>query len=209
MQFSELTVKLIILFLPGIISTFVLQLFLNKGRLKDREFLIAVILNGFLSHYIYSFFAKDSSFFDSLFSMNGLLDQKSIIWASCISLVMGIVECYIANYDSLYRIGNLIRLTTKSGQISVWDELFDNHNKGINNFVYVTDRNKSIIYAGSVTNYSMSYSGKKEILLASVVVYDLKERDKELYSLKKLYLDLTDTNNIEIEIGDSYNGTKK
>lgn len=50
----------------------------------------------------------------------------------------------------------------------------------------------------------MSKSGKIELLLNNVTVYDAEERTQELYSINQVYLNLTNTSYVEIEIGESY-----
>lgn len=111
---------------------------------------------------------------------------------------------YLINYWILYCIACKIRLTTRSGHDTVWDEVFDNQNQGITNYVYVLNEKSNKLYAGTVENYSMSKSGKIELLLNNVTVYDAEERIKELYSINQVYLNLTNTSYIEIEIGESY-----
>lgn len=125
---------------------------------------------------------------------------KSII----ASIILGIFEVYLINYGILYCIACKIRLTTRSGHDTVWDEVFDNQNQGITNYVYVLNEKSNKLYAGTVENYSMSKSGKIELLLNNVTVYDAEERIKELYSINQVYLNLTNTSYIEIEIGESY-----
>lgn len=58
MELSELTVKLIILFLPGIIATSIYQLFGNRNNLDNRSFFVLTIVNGFFSYLPLDFFYK-------------------------------------------------------------------------------------------------------------------------------------------------------
>lgn len=204
MQFSELTIKLIILFLPGLISASLLQMFGNKRNLDNREFFVLVVVNGFISYLIPGMLGRNNTFFNSLLDTSMTIDYKEVLYSSTISVGLGIVETYFVNYCLLYKIAQRAKLTTKSGQDTVWDEFLDNEGKGISNFVYIRNYETNEIYCGSVANYSMSSNSQKEIILNNVDVYDLNNRNKILYHCEKLYVCLNNTENILIEIGESY-----
>lgn len=138
-----------------------------------------------------------------------IVDYKEVILSSKISVGLGILETYLVNYCLLYKLARLVKLTTKSGQDTVWDETFDNGGKGSSNFIYVRNQETNELYAGSIKNYSMSSNGKKELLLNNVDVYDLNNRRDRLYHLEGIYISINDNKNIVIEIGESYNDGKK
>lgn len=138
-----------------------------------------------------------------------IVDYKEVILSSKISVGLGILETYLVNYCLLYKLAQLAKLTTKSGQDTVWDETFDNGGKGSSNFIYVRNHEDNELYAGKVENYTMSSSGKRELLLSGVDVYDLNDRNKFLYHLEKIYVCINDDKNTVIEIGESYNDWKK
>ena len=209
MQFSELTIKLIILFLPGLISASLLQMFGNNRKLDNREFFVLVVVNGFISYLIPCLFCGNNTFFKSLLDNSMNIDYKEVLYSSTISVGLGIVETYFVNYCLLYKIAQWAKLTTKSGQDTVWDEFLDNEGKGISNFVYIRNYETNEIYCGSVANYSMSLNSQKEIILNNVDVYDLNDRSNKLYHLEKIYLCISDDKNIVIEIGESYNDGKE
>ena len=206
MQFSELTIKLIILFLPGLISASIIQMFENgRKKLDNREFLILVVVNSFISYLIPCLFCGNNTFFKSLLDTSMIIDYKEIVCSSIISVGLGIAETYLVNYCLLYKFAQLAKLTTKSGQDTVWDETFDNGGKGSSNFIYVRNHETNELYAGSIKNYSMSSNGKKELLLNNVDVYDLNNRRDKLYHREGIYVSINDDKNIVIEIGESYN----
>lgn len=206
MELSELTVKLIILFLPGIIATSIYQLFGNRNNLDNRSFFVLTIVNGFFSYLLLELITKQDFLFRFLLDTSLQPDFKCVFDSIIISLILGIIEVLLINYGLLYDIARKIKLTTKSGHETVWDEVFDNQNQGIKNYVYVLNEKSNKLFAGTVKNYSMSKSGKIELLLDAVTVYDAKKRTQELYSINQVYLNLTNTSYIEIEIGESYGG---
>lgn len=134
-----------------------------------------------------------------------IIDYKEVLYSSIISVGLGVVETYFVNYCLLYKIAQWAKLTTKSGQDTVWDETFDNGGKGLSNFVYVRNHETNELYAGSIKNYSMSSNGKKELLLNNVDVYDLNNRRDKLYHREGIYISINDNKNIVIEIGESHN----
>lgn len=209
MQFSNLTIKLIVLFLPGLISVSLLQMFGNKKRLDNREFFVLVVINGFISYLIPDLFFKNNSFFVSLLNPKVNTSLLEVFIASVLSVGLGILEVYLSNRCVLYKLAQRKKLTTKSGQDTVWDETFDDGGKGSSNFIYVRNHETNELYAGSIKNYSMSSNGKKELLLNNVDVYDLNNRKNKLYHLEGIYLCISDDKNIVIEIGESYNDGKK
>lgn len=206
MELSELTVKLIILFLPGIIATSIYQLFGNRNNLDNRSFFVLTIVNGFFSYLPLEIFTKQDFLFRFLLDTSLQPDLECVFKSIIASIILGICEVYLINYGMLYCIARKIRLTTRSGHDTVWDEVFDNQNQGITNYVYVLNEKSNKLYAGTVENYSMSKSGKIELLLNNVTVYDAEERTQKLYSINQVYLNLTNTSYIEIEIGESYGG---
>lgn len=138
-----------------------------------------------------------------------IIDYKEVVCSSIISVGLGVIETYFVNYCWLYKFAQWTKLTTKSGQDTVWDETFDNGGKGSSNFIYVRNHETNELYAGSIKNYSMSSNGKKELLLNNVDVYDLNNRRDRLYHLEGIYISINDNKNIVIEIGESYNDGKK
>lgn len=192
--------------MPGLISASILQMFENgRKKLDNREFLILVVVNSFISYLIPCLFCGNNTFFKSLLDTSMIIDYKEIVCSSIISVGLGIAETYLVNYCLLYKFAQLAKLTTKSGQDTAWDETFDNAGKGLSNFIYVRNHEDNEFYAGKVENYTMSSSGKRELLLSGVDVYDLNNRRKKLYHLEGIYVSINDDKNTVIEIGESYN----
>ena len=52
MEITELTIKIIILLLPGIFGTFLLEKLYYKEKLELRTFIISVIIIGFSSYFL-------------------------------------------------------------------------------------------------------------------------------------------------------------
>lgn len=154
MELSELTVKLIILFLPGIIATSIYQLFGNRNNLDNRSFFVLTIVNGFFSYLPLEFFTKQDFLFRFLLNTSLQPDLECVFKSIIASIILGIFEVYLINYGILYCIACKIRLTTRSGHDTVWDEVFDNQNQGIRNYVYVLNEKSNKLYAGTVENYS-------------------------------------------------------
>lgn len=204
MQLSELSIRLIILFLPGIFSSSIYQMFVNKSKLDNRSFAVLTMINSFLAYLPGEVMFNKYSFYNSLLDNTITINFNWVMLATVISIAIGIIETYLSNYGCLYLAAQRMKLTTKTGQESVWDELFDNYNHGINNYIYFGNVNTNELYGGTVDNYSISASGRREILLSNVVVFDLNDRKTVKYEMKKLYLDLAEMTNVFIEIGVNY-----
>ena len=55
----------------------------------------------------------------------------------------------------------------------------------------------------------MSYSHEKELILSPVKIFDARDRETEILSINKIYLNLSDFKNYIIEIGDDIDENKK
>lgn len=215
MDVSELTVRLLILFIPGILATTVYRLYQNRDELNNRDYLVNVFLTAFvlytITYLIFKLFGNNTVFFEALLNSNIKINFVEILTASIISILVGYAEAKIVNSGWLYRKDN--KITTRTGHSSVWDELFDNQNKGFDGYIYISFLDRNLVYGGSVEKYSMTYSGRKELYLSNVVVYDSKTRQEFQYELDGLYIQIHENENVIIEVTkgeeEEENGKKK
>ena len=206
MEVSSLTVKLIVLSLPGIFGTFFYEKLSYKKQFDLREYIVSVIIIGFLSYSLLELLYKLCNsicnctnykvlFFDLLFNESGKVKLSELFDSTIISLFVGIVLFY--NKGIFYGFFRKMGITNESGK-DVWNQLFDNDTRGINAYVYVINKKEDIIYGGEVAEYSPN-SNRPELLLENVVVTRATKRGDLLYKLNKVYLRLTDDIVIEID----------
>lgn len=214
MEITELTIKLIILLLPGIVGTFIIEKLYYKEKLEIKTFIISTILIGFASYFIL-FFIKNIKeilcvgiynytkpvkirFFDVLIGKEEKIFLMEILYATIIGLIIGIISAYIINKGIFYKFfREKIHITNSTGQ-DVWGELFDNNTYGINTNIYVIDIKSNRVYGGWVRNYSKQ-PNNAELLLTNVIVTEEHNRKKILRRMDMIYLKFNE-NQMIIEI---------
>ena len=96
MESTELAVRLIILFVPGIIETFIYEICQNKEDMNNRDFVLNVVLSAFVAYSITYVFFKllggGTSFLDALLDASVKISMTEILVASLLSVVLGFVE---------------------------------------------------------------------------------------------------------------------
>lgn len=208
MEVSSLTIKIIVLLLPGIFGTFFYEKLSYKKQFDLREYIVSVIIIGFLSYFLlelwYSVFNSICAcanykvlFFELLFNESGKIQLSELLYSTIISLFIGITFALFYNKGIFYNVFRKLKITNESGK-DVWNQLFDNDTRGINAYVYVINKKEDIIYGGQVAEYSTN-SSKPELLLENVIVTRTTKRDDLLYKLNKVYLKLTDDIVIEVD----------
>ncbi len=201
MESTELTIRLIVLFVPGIIGTFIYEICQNRTDMSNRDFIINVVLNAFASYSItYVIFkyvmGEGTSFLDTLLDSSVKISMTEIITASILSIALGFFESQMVR--AAMRINRKRNERNKRVRLSVWDDLFD-ENDGYDGHVRIILNDQGIVYDGYVERYSASILGKKEICLKDVVKYDMKT-EKELQRIGGTYLQIRDDEDVIMEM---------
>ncbi len=188
MEISELTLKLILLLIPGSIACIIYERLTIHKQWNSFKFITNAILFGAISYLIaqliFSIRNPDESF--NLFWEN--LPTKDIpydviVKSSIISIFVGLAATGIDHYKLINRFGKLIRLTNKYGDENLYSYFLNA--KDVEE-VYVRDIENNLTYHGFVNSFSEN-DEIKELVLIDVVVYEY-ETSTELYKLDKIYL---------------------
>ena len=201
MEYTELTVRLIVLFIPGIIETFIYEVCQNRSDMNNRDFVINVVLSAFIAYsvtyVIFKHMGGGTSFFDALLDSSIRISMTEIMVASVLSIVFGFLEAKVVRGTIL--IDKKRNERHSKARLSVWDELFD-ENDGYDGHVKIILNDQEIIYEGYVAKYSASVMNKKEICLRDAVKYDLKTGDVLQKEIDEVYLQIRDDEDIVIEM---------
>ena len=200
MESTELAVRLIILFVPGIIETFIYEICQNKEDMNNRDFVINVVLSAFVSYSItYVIFKQlggGVTFLDALLDSSVKISMTEIMVASVLSVALGYFEAqFVRGTMTLNRKRNE---KSRKVRMSIWDNLFDEDDE-YDGHVKIILKDQGIIYEGYVEKYSASLSNKKEICLRDVVKTDLKTGD-ELERISGTYLQIRDDEDVIMEM---------
>lgn len=198
LDFSHLTIKLLLLFLPGIIAASVVEFYTKSDKKDWKIFLLSSYLFAIFAYLIHYSFSQKSRFFENIFNSTTVIDGGEIISVSIIGLLLGILLTYLINYRLLYSFGFFIKMSNKFGDEEVWHKIISDDKR---NWITVTDRTNDLVYLGIITLYS-TQEGKRELVLKDVDIYN--DDGDYLYTQELIYFDLKNEENLVLEFGKSY-----
>jgi len=200
MQFelSDFAIKLILLFLPGIISFLIINILTNHKEFKFYFILIYSLLLGFLNYFIYYLiiylfnyiakcfnlnFYKTVTFFDFINGILNKVDFFEIIIVCIVSIPVGFLFVIFINHNFLNTFAHHIKSTKKYSEVDVWSHLM---NTKIPGWVYIRDIKNNLVYYGYIKVFSDS-TEQDELFLKDVKVFRNSDA-KFLYEIPGLYL---------------------
>jgi hypothetical protein len=198
MDISELTLKILLLFIPGIVAILIIDMFTNHLKKDLKYFLFHSYLLSVGSYLIYSLFFRKNTFLESLLEPTTTIDMNEILQVSIIGILLGIVITYIINFKLLYKLGFRIRLSKKFGEGEVWESVVSDSNTS---WVTIRDRESGLVYLGKIGHFSDSHK-KRELVLSEVDIYS--DSGDYFHSQDEIYFDFPTGGNLIIEIGSSY-----
>lgn len=209
MQISELTLKLILLLIPGSLACIIYERLTIHKQWTSFKFITNAILFGAISYLIagvlYNICGTDESFksfWDNLPTKD--IPYNVILKSSLISIFVGLASTGIDHYKLINRFGKLIKLTNKYGDENLYSYFLNAEEV---DEVYVRDIENKLTYHGFVNSFSET-DEIKELVLLDVVVYDYDTSTK-LYALDKIYLSKSKENLIiELPYKNIENGTE-
>lgn len=198
MEFSELTIRILFLFFPGIICTLIVDNLTIHRERRAFTFIVHSFIFGLSCYLIYYFvkFLLDQviwittfvdprvTFLDALMERNQQLDYLEIIKTTVyVSIPLGLIVTLLLNRKVFHRFAKLIRVTRKFGEVGVWEYTFNLPNI---EWVRVRDIKNDLVFQGWVQAFSDS-ADDNEMLLRDVTVFR-NSTGKELYKIGGLYL---------------------
>ena len=210
MEITELTLKLILLLIPGSLACIIYERLTIHKQWTSFKFVTNAILFGAISYLlaglIFDICGTDESFksfWDNLPTKD--IPYIVILKSSLISIFVGLASTGIDHYKLINRFGKWIKLTNKFGDENLYSYFL---NAEEIDEVYVRDIENKLTYHGFINSFSET-DEIKEIVLLDVVVYEY-ETSKELYALDKIYLSKSKENLIiELPYKNNNNGTEK
>ncbi len=198
MDINILAVKLILLFLPGIISWFILEKLIISKKREFSYYIVYSFLLGFLSYFSYfvllnlvnlMFKTSYKVNFFSLLLNSTEFTNPSIIFEEILSVsILGIfvsifILAPIINYKLFHLILQKIRITKRFSEPDLWSYLFNSEN-----FCWIDyrDLKNKRIYRGKFKSYSDTLGNIAELLLEDVRIYDINSN--LLYEVPAIYL---------------------
>ena len=201
MESTELTVRLIILFIPGIIETFIYETLQDKEELSDRGFIINVVLSAFvmysLTYVIFTLVGGGASFLDALLDSSVKINITEILLASLLAIVFGFLEAPVLKTTARLVLKKVEK--DRKMRASVWDVMLDDVGDNDGKIrIILNDQN--IVYEGSVNRYSPSLSKRREICLKDVNKYELKTGNQLQNNISEIYVQIREDEDVVIEL---------
>ncbi len=198
MEFSDFTIRLIIILIPGAIATLIIEsITIHKSWSHLRFTVSSIILGGtsfgilqllYWGFQLYQSRCIDIKFenlqtWKSIFKNENALNPIEIILSVLISIALSYCVSYIIQHKILFKIAKRFNVSRKYGDDSLYSHYL---NADEVDWVYVRDKTNGMTYLGQVDSWSEDDSNK-ELLLRNVTVFKYENSD-ELYKIKQIYL---------------------
>jgi hypothetical protein len=186
MEFSAEVLKIIIILVPGIVSMLVLERMIVHTKIDFDRFAIYTIVMSFFSYLLSSFIwsllyhvytvlewntpriAAPKMIIDSFMTVDIKMDYYIVLWVSLLGIVLSLLLAKAINKKYLHRLGQLLKITKKYGDESVWDYFHNKQDETI--WVTVRDMKNDLMYFGWIEAYSDDSIEYDELLLRNVDV---------------------------------------
>jgi hypothetical protein len=202
--------SLILIFIPGIICYGLVAALGDKRKRDNTTIFLQIFMYGVASYLILyilhsilpSYFLRLGIDISNVHIFNpgeiekSPVDLVTIIAATVVGIIEGILITININYDLSVRFCHLIRLTKRFGDADVWSLLLNS--KDTDNWVTIRHKERGHIYQGYVQGFSGG-DEKRELLLVEVRVFDL-ETAEPAGTIPVLYMSFKDED-VVLEFG--------
>ena len=159
MKITYETLNLLLLLIPGLLSSRVLQLIDRKQKKDNFKVVVDVLIYSFLSYVSVDFFYKWNPIFsikkdsDGLFTYQAGSDFKLIILTLFVAIFLPLVVGAITHHDLHMRFLRFMKITNKTSRETAWDDVFTSTDR----FVTVHFKNGK-----RLTGWPMYYSNSPD-----------------------------------------------
>ncbi len=202
MNISEFAFSLLLIFLPGILCAYMIDMFTNHRERTQFQFVINAFLLGFGSYFLYAapgyFFSPEKigsiNFLRMLSGEQTTISLKEILLVCALSAFLAVLIISINTHKWHFRLLKKLGITNKFGEQDVWGFLM---NSAKTEWVTVRDIENNLMYDGWIKAFSDN-SKEAEVLLGDVEVYR-NDSGEYLYDTDAQYLSLN-REKISIEV---------
>ncbi len=189
MELTELSVKLVLLFLPGIVALLIIEALTTHRQIAMARFLIYSFILGCLSYLLYypitliDCLGWDIAFFSG-FTKN--IEQQNVWEISRVTVVSVILALFLSraiNNKWLFRVAHRLSISWRFGDEDVWAYVM---NSDMPPWVVVRDFDRDLMYKGWIEVFSDT-GEPDELLLRDVKVFKNSTAEK-LYVVPAMYI---------------------
>lgn len=211
MQISELTIRVLLLFFPGIICSILVDSVIVHEKRNTAFFLIYSFVYGVGSYLLLASLPQlcgligsilkplstcQISFFSALFDSKIEISWKEIAAASGMAIIQAFIISAIITHNLVNRIARRFGISRKSGKLDVWHYTFDSPDV---RWAVVRDIANDLVFEGWVESFSDT-SKNPELLMRDVRIYR-NTTGEQLYEVGGIYLN-RNKKDITIELAD-------
>lgn len=160
-MFNETIIKILFLFLPGIIAVSIMQYFKNKNRkyTVNETFLYSFII-GVISYVIYSIFEKEVITKLINYNTNNFpLVTKDIFYLCSIGILLGVMFTYLRTHGVINKIFSYFKISYEDGYETVLETIhkydFGELEKVREKFVQIKLLDGTADYFGFIKHYEI------------------------------------------------------
>lgn len=204
MEISELTLKLIIILIPGAIVSLIIEKLTVHKEWTPFKFVLNSILFGVFSYltlqiandlftYITNLLKESESPITDLTIWSTLGDSKDIPYREVIAstffgILIGVLGTLLEHKGIINKIGQRLNISNKYGHQNLYSHFLNKEELG---FVYVRNFKNDITYFGYIKSFCETDT-MSEIVLGDVNIYTCESGDF-LYDIDEIYLSFTKT----------------
>jgi len=174
MGISELSIRLLFLFLPGIIATIIIDSLTDHNERKSTDFFVYSFILGAVSYLligVLTIFIKNETwkmnFLECIYDVNQKISAIEV-GIGCVSgIIIALLVSYCINNKLLHRFARKYGISRRFGEMDVWGYIFNS--KDIE-WVLLRDYDKDLMYEGWIGAFSSTVK-EGELFLRDVIVY--------------------------------------
>lgn len=196
MEVSQFTLRLLLLFFPGVICAYLIDTLTIHRESSQFQFVLNSLIFGLASYFLYwaalstakglGIQAGSMVFLRALTDSSVPVSFREVGWATLVAFLLGIAVTAASTYKVHFRLAHRLRLTKKFGELDVWGFVFNSPQV---EWATVRDYTRNLAYDGWVQLFSDD-SQRAELLLRNVKVYR-NDSGELLYEVASLYLSLS------------------
>lgn len=199
MNVSDITIRLIILLIPGAIAALVIDNLTFHCPWTKFSFIVYSVLLGFASYIFHQLISYGLGFilpfvgiaytptslyfWASLFNKTIPISFREIAITSFLAIATGYIMSALINHKLLYKTAKLFRVSMKFGDEDLWGFLLRSPET---TWVWLRDHSRGLIYEGYVSHVSIT-TPFREIVLREVKVFSNGD-GTFLYDVPAMYI---------------------
>lgn len=200
MQITAFTIRLLILFLPGLIAAVIVERLTVHPKWEQFRFAVYSLMLGCAVYVLYQvgldaarhlaaavagceYSPRTLAFWAAMFDSNNQIVAGEVLVACCLAAILGLLLTCAVQKKWMHRLARRIRVSDKFGDENLFTYFLNSPETA---WLWIRDHNHGVIYEGM--KHSMSEASNVcELVLTEVRVYHDITREL-LYELPAVYL---------------------